>query len=305
MALRVRRQRRSERRVCSSTNPITLALCADCRPSCPSRLAHPKNVNLHESVAEAAGFRACRRCNPGGMSVEAANHTVVVKACRLLEEAIEPISLAQLADAVELSPQYFHRLFKKTIGLTPKAYATARHSNRLRDGLAKAHTVTQAFHKAGFGSNGRFYETSTGVLGMTPSHYKAGGTNKRLTFALGQCTLGAILVASSTKGVAAILLGDDPEALVQDLENRFPKARLVCGDAAYELRVAQVVGLAEAPERGLALPLDVRGTGFNTASGWRCARFPQAKWRTTSPSQKKQDHPKPCAPWPAHARPTH
>jgi len=235
-----------------------------CRPSCPSRLANPNNVRLHDSIgaAEAAGFRACRRCNPGGMSIEAANTAIVTKACRLIDDATEPLSLTQLAESVELSPQYFHRLFKKATGLTPKAYATAGRSTRLREGLAKAATVTEAFHEAGFGSNGRFYEASAGVLGMSPSRYRSGGAHEVLTFAVGQCSLGAILVASSAKGVAAILLGDDPEALVRDLEDRFPKARLVGGDSDYERLVAQVVGLVEAPARGLALPLDVRGTAF-------------------------------------------
>ena len=128
--------------------------------------------------------------------------------------------------------------------------------------MTKAATVTEAFHEAGFGSNGRFYEASTGVLGMSPSHYKSGGAHEVLTFAVGQCSLGAILVASSDKGVTAILLGDDPEALVRDLEDRFPNARLIGGESAYERLVAQVVGLVEAPGRGLALPLDVRGTAF-------------------------------------------
>ena len=235
-----------------------------CRPSCPSRLANPKNVQLHESVgaAEAAGFRACRRCNPGGISIEAVNTAIVTKACRLIDEAAEPLSLAQLAESAELSPQYFHRLFKKATGLTPKAYAAASRSARLRAGLAKAVTVTEAFHDAGFGSNGRFYEASAGVLGMSPTRYRAGGAHEVLTFAVGQCSLGAILVASSTKGVAAILLGDDPDALVRDLEDRFPRAQLVGSDAAYEQLVAQVVGLVEAPARGLDLPLDVRGTAF-------------------------------------------
>lgn len=235
-----------------------------CRPSCPSRLANPKNVRLHESTgaAEAAGFRACRRCNPGGMSIEAANAAIVTRACRLIDEASEPLSLAQLAESVELSPQYFHRLFKQATGLTPRAYATARRSIRLREGLAKAATVTEAFHEAGFGSNGRFYEASAGVLGMSPTHYRSGGANEVLTFAVGQCSLGAILVASSARGVAAILLGDDPEALVRDLEDRFPNARLVGGDSNYERLVAQVVGMVEAPGRGLSLPLDVRGTAF-------------------------------------------
>jgi len=235
-----------------------------CRPSCPSRLANPKNVRLHESVAaaEAAGFRPCRRCNPGGLSIEATHAAIVTKACRLIDAAAEPLSLAQLAESVELSPHYFQRLFKQATGLTPKAYAAAGRAARLRATLPGAATVTQAFHDAGFGSNGRFYEASAGVLGMSPSRYRSGGAHEVLSFAVGQCSLGAILVASSGQGVAAILLGDDPAALVQELEDRFPNARLVGGDAAYERQVAQVVGLVEAPARGLALPLDVRGTAF-------------------------------------------
>ncbi len=235
-----------------------------CRPSCPSRVANPKNVQLHASVAaaEAAGFRACRRCNPGGLSIDAANAALVTKACRLIDAAAEPLSLAQLAESAELSPHHFHRLFKKITGLTPKAYASARRSARLREGLGKAATVTEAFHAAGFGSNGRFYEASAAVLGMSPSRYRSGGSQEVLSFAVGQCSLGAILVASSAQGVAAILLGDDPDALVRDLEDRFPNAQLLGADAAYEQRVAQVIGLVEAPGQGLALPLDVRGTAF-------------------------------------------
>ena len=235
-----------------------------CRPSCPSRRANPKNVRLHDSqaAAEAAGFRPCRRCNPGGLSIADANAAIVTKACRLIDEAAEPLPLADLAAAVELSPHHFHRLFKQATGLTPKAYAAAGRAARLRHGLATAATVTEAFHEAGFGSNGRFYEAANGVLGMSPTRYRAGGTNEVLSFAVGQCSLGAILVASSAKGVAAILLGDDPEALLRDLQDRFPKAQLVGGDPAYERLVARVVGLVEAPARGLDLPLDVRGTAF-------------------------------------------
>jgi AraC family transcriptional regulator of adaptative response/methylated-DNA-[protein]-cysteine methyltransferase len=265
-----------------------------CRPSCPSRLANPKNVGLHESVAaaETAGFRACRRCNPSGISIEAANNAIVAKACKLMDEATEPLSLAQIAESVELSPHYFHRLFKEATGLTPKAYAVAGRSARLRDGLTKAATVTEAFHGAGYGSNGRFYEASTGVLGMSPTHYRSGGAQEVLTFAVGQCSLGAILVASSAKGVAAILLGDDPETLVRDLENRFPRARLVGGDAAYEQLVAQVVGLVEAPGHGLALPLDVRGTAFQQRVWLALREIPVGETETYSSIAEKIGSPR-------------
>src|SRR6195952_1422672 len=265
-----------------------------CRPSCPSRLPNPRNVQLHDSVdaAQAAGFRACRRRNPGGISIDAANAAIVTKACRLIDEAAEPLSLAQLADSVELSPHYFHRLFKKTTGLTPKAYAVAGRSARLRAGLARATTVTEAFHEAGYGSNGRFYEASTGVLGMSPTHYRSGGTDEVLTFAVGQCSLGAILVASSAKGVAAILLGDDPETLVRDLEDRFPRAGLIGGDAAYEQLVARVVGLVEAPAHGLDLPLDVRGTAFQQRVWMALREIPAGKTETYSSIAEKIGSPR-------------
>jgi AraC family transcriptional regulator of adaptative response/methylated-DNA-[protein]-cysteine methyltransferase len=235
-----------------------------CRPSCPSRGAKPKNVVIHDTLAaaRATGFRACRRCNPDSMSIEAENAALITKVCRIVDDAEEVPSLAELADAVDLSPYYFHRLFKRATGLTPKAYASARRAARLRESLAKAGSVTEAIYEAGFASSGRFYATSTSLLGMSPSTYRAGGAAEVITFAVAECSLGTILVASSTKGVAAILLGDDPDALVRDLQDRFAKARLVGGDASYEKLVATVVGFVESPDRSFELPLDVRGTAF-------------------------------------------
>jgi AraC family transcriptional regulator of adaptative response/methylated-DNA-[protein]-cysteine methyltransferase len=128
--------------------------------------------------------------------------------------------------------------------------------------LASGNSVTEAIYDAGFNSSGRFYEKSTGMLGMTPSQYRAGGANEEIRFAVGETSLGAILVASSKKGVASILLGDDPNGLVRELQDRFPKARLIGADRNYEAVVARVVGFIEAPRLGLDLPLDVRGTAF-------------------------------------------
>jgi AraC family transcriptional regulator of adaptative response/methylated-DNA-[protein]-cysteine methyltransferase len=235
-----------------------------CRPSCPSRTANPRNVDLHDTLqaAQATGFRACKRCKPDGISQDAAHAALVAQACRLIEQSEAPPALADLAQAAGLSPGYFHRLFKAATGLTPKAYAAARRAGRVRAQLPKAQSVTEAIYDAGFNSSGRFYAGSTAMLGMTPGRYRAGGTGEALRFAVGQSSLGAILVASSDKGVAAILIGDDPDALVRDLQDRFPKAQLVGADAAYEALVARVVGFVEAPALGLDLPLDVRGTAF-------------------------------------------
>src|SRR6201982_3804804 len=235
-----------------------------CRPSCPSRTANPKNVQLHDTLesAKATGFRPCKRCNPDGPSIECENAALVARACRIIEESEEEPSLEVLAAVGGRSPTYFHRLFKAATGVTPKDYATAHRAAKVRQGLASGSSVTEAIYDAGFNSSGRFYEKSTGMLGMTPSQYRAGGANEEIKFAVGQTSLGAILVASSKKGVAAILIGDDPDKLVRNLQDRFPRAHLVGAARDYEALVARVVGFVEAPRIGLDLPLDIRGTAF-------------------------------------------
>lgn len=235
-----------------------------CRPSCPSRTANPKNVQLHDTLesAKATGFRPCKRCNPDGPSIDADNATLVAKACRLIEQSEEEPSLETLADAVGRSPSYFHRVFKAATGVTPKDYAEAHRAAKVREGLVSGSRVTEAMYDAGFNSSGRFYEKSASMLGMKPSQYRAGGANEEIRFAVGQTSLGAIVIASTKKGVAAILLGDDPDRLVRDLQDRFPKALLIGADRDYEDLVARVVGFVEAPRVGLYLPLDVRGTAF-------------------------------------------
>jgi AraC family transcriptional regulator of adaptative response/methylated-DNA-[protein]-cysteine methyltransferase len=192
-----------------------------------------------------------------------ARTALVIEACRRMAAADTPPTLAMLAEQAGLSPFHFHRLFKAETGLTPKAYAAALRAQRLRDRLQQGEaTVTEAIYGAGFNASSRFYEAADQLLGMRAGDFRAGGLNQRIRFAVGQCTLGAILVAQSERGICAIALGDDPDALVHELQDQFPRAELAGGDAAFEQSVAQVVGLVEAPAVGLALPLDVRGTAF-------------------------------------------
>jgi AraC family transcriptional regulator of adaptative response/methylated-DNA-[protein]-cysteine methyltransferase len=237
-----------------------------CRPSCPSRTANPKNVQLYETLAaaKATGFRPCKRCNPDGRSLEEENAVIVARACRLIEDSEETLSRSGLASTIGRSQSHLHRLFKSVIGITPKAYAIGQRAATLREGLASSDSVTEAIYEAGYSSSSRLYEKSAGLLGMTPTRYHAGGLNEEIRFAVGESSLGAILVASSTKGVAAILLGNDPELLVRDLQDRFPRAKLIGADGDYESLVARVVGLIEAPGIGFGLPLDIRGTAFST-----------------------------------------
>lgn len=235
-----------------------------CRASSVSRLPRPENIEFFDTPAqaEAAGYRASKRVSADQTQLVAHHAQLVADACRHIEQADTAPSLHVLATQANLSPFHFHRVFKAVTGLTPKGYATAHRSRKVRDGLKGSHSVTDALYDAGFNSNSRFYESADQLLGMKPSDYKAGGTNSTILFAVGQCSLGAILVAQSARGVCAILLGDDPDKLVRDLQDQFPRAELVGADQRFEQLVAQVVGFIEAPALGLDLPLDLRGTAF-------------------------------------------
>jgi AraC family transcriptional regulator of adaptative response/methylated-DNA-[protein]-cysteine methyltransferase len=190
----------------------------------------------------------------------------ITSACRIIERSLaegERVpSLETLAQRVGLSAYHFHRLFKRITGLTPRAYAAARREQRLRAGLGRGARVTEAIAAAGYASGSRFYEKSGDILGMQPRQYRAGGVKEDIRFAIGECSLGSILVAQSARGVCAILLGNDPDALVRELQDTFPRGNLIGGDAAFERVVAKVVGFVEAPRIGLELPLDIRGTAF-------------------------------------------
>ena len=188
---------------------------------------------------------------------------LVAQACRRIEAAEQSPSLDDLAQQAGLSPFHFHRVFKAATGLTPKAYADAQRAQAVRTTLARGtSSVTDAIFDAGFNANSRFYEHADAMLGMKPTQYRAGGLDARIEFAIGESSLGAILVARSQRGVCAISLGEDPDALLRELQDRFPRAELIGGDADFERLVAQVVGLIEQPNLGIDLPLDVRGTAF-------------------------------------------
>lgn len=235
-----------------------------CRPSCPSRRALRSNVQFYHTCdeAETAGFRPCKRCRPDEEANERLAAEKVAEICRLIETSEEEPRLAELAQAAQLSPSHFHRLFKKIVGVTPKAYAEAHRHDRVRHTLKHSASVTAAIHEAGYNASGRFYETSSEILGMAPKAFRAGGRDARITFAIGTCSLGSILVAATDKGICAILLGDEPEPLLRDLHERFSNAELTGGDRKFERLVAKVIALVDAPPGLFDLPLDIRGTAF-------------------------------------------
>lgn len=235
-----------------------------CRASCPARRPKPENVRFFARSAEAeqAGFRACLRCRPDGASIAADRTALVAAACRSIEATETPPRLGDLAASAGLSAYHFHRLFKAATGVTPRAYAAAKQARRLEVALAAEESITAASYAAGFSSSSRFYAASDGVLGMTPGSYRAGGARQVIRFAVAPCDLGSVLVAATERGVCAITLGDDPDALVLDLRARFPKAEIVGSDADFARSIDAVVRLVAAPARGLDLPLDIAGTAF-------------------------------------------
>ena len=235
-----------------------------CRPSCAARTARPENVAFHATAADAerAGFRPCKRCKPDQPSRAQQHAAVVADLCRFIESAETPPALDVLAQRAGLSTFHVHRIFKEVTGVTPRDYAAAHRAKRVRSELESDASVTDAIFGAGYNSSSRFYEKSGEMLGMTPTTYRSGGANTEIRFAIGECSLGSILVARSDRGICAISLGDDPDELARDLQDRFPQAKLIGDDAQFAQLVARVVGLVEAPGVGLDLPLDVRGTAF-------------------------------------------
>jgi len=268
-----------------------------CRPSCAARLARPENVGFYATgeEAEKAGFRPCKRCQPDRASLAEQYAAKVTQACRVIEEAETAPVLEDLAMRVGMSPYHFHRVFKQATGLTPRQYAAAQRENRVRDKLdytGIGGTVTDAIFDAGYNSNSRFYEKSNKVLGMTPSNYRAGGTGIEIRFAVGESSLGSILVAQSERGICAILLGDDPDKLARDLQNSFPRANLIGGNHDFEQLVAKVVGFVEVPGIGLDLPLDVRGTAFQQRVWQALREIPVGKTASYTEIAKRIGSPK-------------
>jgi AraC family transcriptional regulator, regulatory protein of adaptative response / methylated-DNA-[protein]-cysteine methyltransferase len=235
-----------------------------CRPSCPSRLAKPENVAFHATAeaAEQAGYRPCRRCRPDQATGDARRACLITGLCRYIDGCEHKPSLQELSRYAQLSPYHLHRLFRAATGITPAAYAAAARAARLRAALGDRGTITDALYRAGFGSSSRFYDATRAALGMTASRFRKGGADSILQFATGRCSLGWVLAAASDRGLCAIFLGENPEALLQQLHARYPRARLLPAGPEFADSLAAVVRLIEAPASGLALPLDIRGTAF-------------------------------------------
>lgn len=264
-----------------------------CRPTCAARAARPENITFHLTcaAAQAAGFRPCRRCRPDEPPRATREAALVARACRRIEAARTPPPLARLATEAGLSPYHFHRLFRSVTGITPRAYAAAHRAKRVEAELGRAGSVTEAIYGAGFNASSRFYASAAGRLGMTPAAYRGGGARAVIRFAVGACWLGSILVAATDRGVCAVLLGDNPEVLLRDLQDRFPRATLRGGEAGFEVTVAQVVGFVDVPGPSPALPLDIGGTAFQQRVWAALQAIPPGRTASYAEIAKALGHP--------------
>ncbi|WP_424217617.1 bifunctional transcriptional activator/DNA repair enzyme AdaA (plasmid) [Streptomyces sp. BI20] len=231
------------------------------RPSCAARLARRENVEFHTSVGElrARGYRPCRRCRPGESDPRRAYADTVARACRLMDAAVAPPNLDELAQEAGYSRFHFHRLFRSLTGVTPYAYWTAVRAARVRAELRGARTVSDAIYRAGFNTNGQFYAVSPGILGMTPQAFRAGGAGVEVRSAVAVTSLGRILVATADKGVCAVLSeGPGVGAARQRLAALFPRAvHRPAGPRLADLVEGVVAGAEASGAAPAALPAEV------------------------------------------------
>lgn len=264
-----------------------------CRPSCAARPARAENVRFYETRdrAERAGFRPCKRCKPERESATEDRDRVLSLVRERLERTDAPVSLAELAEAAQLSPYHLHRVFKKHVGMTPREYAAAvrlaRASSELRDGAS----VTQAIYEAGYSSSSRFYEAGSGALGVSPRELRSGGAGVQVRSVVKRCSLGKVLIAATRRGVCLIAFGEREAELHADLRERFPKAELQPSDAELEALAQKVVGVIDRSELAPDLPLDLVGTAFQQRV-WRALReIPAGETRSYAQIAKKVGSP--------------
>lgn len=230
-----------------------------CRPSCTARPPRRENVTFYDSPteAEAAGFRACKRCSPNTQAYEA---SVVEQLCRYIEAHLdERVTLDDLGAAVNLNPHHVQRMFKRAVGISPRQYAEARRIEALKNRLKAGDSVTDALYESGFSSSSQLYGREH--MGMTPGTFRKGGAVS-IRYAIAACSLGYVAVGATERGVCAVRLGDTPDDLMAILQADFPAADLQQDDTGLGLWVELLLCYLAGEEPHLELPLDIRATAF-------------------------------------------
>lgn len=250
-----------------------------CRPSCPSRRPARNNVAFYKfsREASAAGYRACKRCQPDKLHPQAA---LIAAACRVLDEAETAPTLAELGTAAGMSSFALQRLFRRVLGVTPRQYFATRQTHRFRQQLPGSATVTSAVYTAGYGSSSRVYEKSTGTLGMTPGTYRKQGATETIRYSIAPSPLGRILVAATARGICAVAFADTDDELLADLERDFARAAITRDNAALAENLAAVLDQLREHPVSTALPLDVRATAFQRRVWDALQQIPRGETRS-------------------------
>jgi len=235
-----------------------------CRPSCRSKVPNRDNVEYFSTIdtAEAAGYRACKRCKPTAISKAEETEQQIIRACRIIEESETSIKLDELAKQVNLSPYHFHRLFKKIVGVTPKQYASRHQSRRFQTNLKTSPSITDAIYSSGYGSSGSAYDKKQDQLAMKPKVYRKGADGVTIMYGIAQCFLGWVIVGATDRGICAIEFGDNSDTLPEQIQARFPNAQLNKADIGFKTLIKEVVDFIESPKDTIQIPLDIQGTAF-------------------------------------------
>ncbi len=254
-----------------------------CKPSCPSRKPKREQVRffLQSHMAEQAGYRACRRCQPQKNEPTIAEQ-ICTQICTYIDQHLdETITLAQLGEEIHMSPYHLQRIFKQGMGITPRQYKEAVRLKQLKNHLREGETVTSAMYDVGYGSSSRLYERAH--LGMTPTTYQRGGKGMQIISTIVESALGLLLVAATERGVCAVYLGDQDEELETMLRQEYPAAEIQRESngqlTKWMQQILEYLGDGQ-KNRELNLPIDVQATAFQRRVWEALRNIPAGQTRT-------------------------
>lgn len=266
-----------------------------CRPSCPARRPKREQVLFFclPDAAQQAGFRPCQRCEPQNTATRNSQAELVQRVCHYIEGNLEhPLTLTTLSEAVSLSPHYLQRVFKRVMGITPCQYTEARRLNWLKAQLKEGQSVTTALYEVGYGSSSRLYERASSRLGMTPATYRQGGKGMQISYAIADCPLGDLLVATTERGLCAVSLGNSDTELVTALLNEYPAAEFHQDDDVLSQSVKTLLEHLNSERIDLNLPLDLQATAFQWRVWEELRAIPYGSTRSYREIAQAIGHPK-------------
>ncbi len=266
-----------------------------CRSTCPARRPKRENVSFFATPEDAkrAGFRACKRCKPDEIDAGDPAVGLARQVCQYIDAHVEePVTLAELGEALDVSPFHLQRTFKRVTGISPNEYLRARRLAALKGGLQDGDSVASSLYGAGYGSSSRVYEQASAALGMTPATFRRGGAGMQIGYEIAECPLGRLLVAATERGVCAVYLGDADPELTAILRSEFPKAEIGEGGHGMTSTVATILAHLEGEQPNIDLPLDVQATAFQRRVWDELRRIPYGEQRTYGEIAKALGRPK-------------